>query len=149
MSLFKSEKMSDLDMLSELYEIRNLLESKMELLRRSLVRVNSLEQQILQKGRTEKRRVIEEIDRDNSSSIFGIIYGEIILDMEMITNKKINILINNNKFGQLLSFNKFNLISFLQNILDKNINDFIEIPNSSFTHIFYQKDINNNWIIKK
>jgi len=149
MSLYKSEKMSDLDMLSELYEIRNLLESKMELLRRSLVRVNSLEQQILQNGRTEKRRVVEGINRDNSSIIFGMTYVDMILDMEMMINKKINILINNEISGQLLSFDKLNLISFLENILEKNINDFIEIPNSSLTHIFYQKDINNNWIIKK
>jgi len=148
MSLFKSEKMSDLDMLSELYEIRNLLESKMELLRRSLVRVNSLEQQILQNGRTEKRRVVEGINRDNSSIIFGMTYGDIILDMSM-RNKKINILINNEISGQLLSFDKLNLISFLENILEKNINDLIEIPNFSLTDIFYQKDINNNWIIKK
>ena len=131
----------------ELIEIRLNVEKELRTINRRLERLRELEEIMELNGVSYSEKKL--VTTNSSLSTSNIIYSEIILDMEMISNKKINILINNNKFGQLLSFNKFNLISFLQNILDKNINDFIEIPNSSFTHIFYQKDINNNWIIKK
>ena len=131
----------------ELIEIRLNVEKELRTINRRLERLRELEEIMELNGVSYGEKKL--VTTNSILSTSNIIYSEIILDMEMISNKKINILINNNKFGQLLSFNKFNLISFLQNILDKNINDFIEIPNSSFTHIFYQKDINNNWIIKK
>lgn len=131
----------------ELIEIRLNVEKELRTINRRLERLRELEEIMESNGVSYGEKKL--VTTNSSLSTSNIIYSEIILDMEMISNKKINILINNKKFGQLLSFNKFILISFLQNILDKNINDLIEIPNSSFTHIFYQKDINNNWIIKK
>ena len=131
----------------ELIEIRLNVEKELRTINRRLERLRELEEIMELNGVSYGEKKL--VTTNSSLSISNIIYGDIILDMEMMINKKINILINNEISGQLLSFDKLNLISFLENILEKNINDFIEIPNSSLTHIFYQKDINNNWIIKK
>jgi len=131
----------------ELIEIRLNVEKELRTINRRLERLRELEEIMELNGVSYGEKKL--VTTNSSLSISNIIYGDIILDMEMMINKKINILINNEISGQLLSFDKLNLISFLENILEKNINDLIEIPNSSLTHIFYQKDINNNWIIKK
>jgi len=131
----------------ELIEIRLNVEKELRTINRRLERLRELEEIMELNGVSYGEKKL--VTTNSSLSISNIIYGDIILDMEMMINKKINILINNEISGQLLSFDKLNLISFLENILEKNINDLIEIPNCSLTHIFYQKDINNNWIIKK
>jgi len=130
----------------ELIEIRLNVEKELRTINRRLERLRELEEIMELNGVSYGEKKL--VTTNSSLSILNIIYYDIILDMSM-RNKKINILINNEISGQLLSFDKLNLISFLENILEKNINDLIEIPNFSLTDIFYQKDINNNWIIKK
>ena len=131
----------------ELIEIRLNVEKELRTINRRLERLRELEEIMELNGVSYGEKKL--VTTNSSLSISNIIYRDVILDIVMIGNKRLNILINNEQSGQLLSFDKLNLISFLENILEKNINDLIEIPNSSLTHIFYQKDINNNWIIKK